>query len=75
MEFLVSVCEFLVDQKRFWYTKKKFGRPKIPWDWTIFFWSTKINDKKTEQLVDQETDQNHMDGTVVSRNSSELVYP
>ena len=29
----------------------------------IFFWSTKINEKKTEQLVDQETDQNHMDGT------------
>ena len=60
----------LVDQKKFWYTKKKFGRPKIPrdwpkipWDWTIFFWSTKKNEKKTGQLVDQETDQNHMDGT------------
>ena len=62
----------LVDQKKFWCTKKKFGRPKIPrdwpkipWDWTIFFWSTKKNEKKTGQLVDQETDQNHMDGTHV----------
>ena len=60
----------LVDQKKFWYTKKKFGGPKIPrhrpkisWDWTIIFWSAKKNEKKTGQLVDQETDQNHMDGT------------
>ena len=64
----------LVNQKKFWYTKKKFGRPKIPrdwpkipWDWTIFFWSTKKNEKKTGQLVDQETDQNHMDGTMVDQ--------
>ena len=32
-----------------------------------FFWSTKKNEKKTEQLVDQETDQNHMDGTLVDQ--------
>ena len=39
---------FLVDQISFWYTKIFFGRPKIhrdwpkiPWNWTIFFWSTK----------------------------------
>ena len=28
-------------------------------------WSTKKNEKKTGQLVDQETDQNHMDRTTV----------
>ena len=28
-----------------------------------FFWSTKKNEKKTGQLVDQETIQNHRDGT------------
>ena len=62
----------LVDQKKFWYTKKKFGRPKIPrdwpkipWDWTIFFLVDQKNEEKTGQLVDQETDQNHMDGTSV----------
>ena len=90
MEFLVSLWEFLVnqkkiwlykkffgipkknlvDQKKFWYTKNKFSGPKIPrdcpkipWDWTIFFGRPKKNEKKTGQLVDQETDQNHMDGT------------
>ena len=31
----------------------------------IFLWSTKKNEKQTGQLVDQETDQNHMDGTLV----------
>ena len=30
----------------------------------IFFGRPKKNEKKTEQLVDQETDQNHMDGTI-----------
>ena len=77
-EFLVSLWEFLVDQISFWYTKIFFGRPnsflvnqtfpetdqKFPKTGQFFFVNQK-NEKKTEQLVDQETDQNHMDGTMV----------
>ena len=33
----------------------------------FFLWLTKKNEKKTGQLVDQETDQNHMDGTDILR--------
>ena len=65
-KFLFGIPKnFLVDQ--FFFGRPKIPRdwPKIPWDWTIFFWSTKKNEKKTGQLVDQETDQNHMDGTQV----------
>ena len=47
----------LVDQK-FPETDQKF-----PETGQFFVWSTKKNEKKTGQLVDQETDQNHMDGT------------
>ena len=47
----------LVDQK-FPETDQKF-----PETGQFFYWLTKKNDKKTVQLVDQETDQNHMDGT------------
>ena len=53
-EFLVSLWIFFgqalifwYTNKKFWYTKKNLGGPKkirawpkIPWDWTIFFWST-----------------------------------
>ena len=76
---MVSLWEFLVDPISFWCTKIFFGRPnfflvyqkfpetdqKFPETGQFFYWSTKKNDKKTEQLVDQETDQNHMDGTKV----------
>ena len=58
-EFLVSLWIFFgqalifwYTKKKFWCTKKKFGRPKkirawpkIPWDWTNFFWSTKKREK------------------------------
>ena len=47
----------LVDQK-FSETDQKF-----PETGQLFFWATKKNEKKTGQLVHQETDQNHMDGT------------
>ena len=57
--FLVDQKKNLVDQK-FPETDQKF--PEIG---QFFFWSTKIDEKKTEQLVDQETDQNHMDGTYI----------
>ena len=50
----------LVDQK-FSETDQKF-----PETGQLFFWATKKNEKKTGQLVDQETDQNHMDGTNIS---------
>ena len=43
---------FLVDQK-------------FPETGQFFYWSTKKNEKKTEQLVDQVTDQNHMDGAFI----------
>ena len=49
----------LVDQK-FSETDQKF-----PETGQLFFWATKKNEKKTGQLVHQETDQNHMDGTSV----------
>ena len=66
-KFLFGIPKlFLVDQIFFGLPKIPRDCPKIPWDWTIFFWSTKKNEKKTGQLVDQETDQNHMDGTLVS---------
>ena len=48
----------LVDQK-FSETDQKF-----PETGQLFFWATKKNEKKTGQLVHQETDQNHMDGTL-----------
>ena len=38
--------------------------PKFPETGQLFFWVTKKNEKKTGQLVHQETDQNHMDGTI-----------
>ena len=47
---------FLVNQKPFSHV---FGRPI----YQIYFWLTKKNEKQTGQLVDQEIDQNHMDGT------------
>ena len=50
---------FLVDQK-FPETDQKF-----PETGQFFFGRPKKNEKKTRQLVDQETDQNHMDGTLV----------
>ena len=52
---------FLVDQifQNFPETDEKF-----PETGQFFLWSTKKNEKKTGQLVDQETDQNHMDGTI-----------
>ena len=63
---------FWYTKKKFWYTKKKLGGPKksepdqkFPETEQIFFWSTKKREKQTGQLVDQETDQNHMDGTKV----------
>ena len=76
-EFLVSLWEFLVDQISFWYTKIFFGRPnfflvyqkfpetdqKFSETGNFFFGRPKKNEKKTGQLVYQETDQNHMDGT------------
>ena len=49
----------MVDQK-FPETDQKF-----PETGQFFVWSTKKNEKKTGQLVYQETDQNHMDGTIV----------
>ena len=80
-EFLVSLWEFLVYQKKFWSIKKKFGiskrnlvdqkfpqtDQKFPETGQIVFWLTKKNEKKTGQLVDQESDQNHMDGTTASK--------
>ena len=68
---------FLVHQVSFWYTKISFqytkkSEPdkknsetdqKFPETEQIFFWSTKKSEKQTGQLVDQEIDQNHMDGT------------
>ena len=76
-EIFGQALNFLVDQISFWYTKiffcytkiffaqpNFFGRPK---KWEIGFWSTKKkigrpkNVKLTGQLVDQETDQKHMD--------------
>ena len=74
---MVSPWEFLVDQKKYWLIKKNVGIPKrnlvdqkfpetdqkFPETGQFFLWSTKKNEKKTGQLVDQETDQNHMDGT------------
>ena len=47
------------------WTKKFKSEQKRSETGQIFFWSTKQNEKKTEQLVDQETDQNHMDRTIV----------
>ena len=46
---------------------KKFSETdqKFPETGQLFFWATKKNEKKTGQLVHQETDQNHMDGTMV----------
>ena len=38
---------------------------KFPETGQFFFGRPKKNEKKTGQLVDQETDQNHMDGTIV----------
>ena len=78
-EFLVSLWNFLVDQISFWYTKIFFGRTiffwvdqkfpetdqKFPETGQFFFGRPKKNEKKTGQLVDQETDQNHMDRTIV----------
>ena len=56
----------MVDQK-FPETDQKFPETdqKFPETGQLFFWSTKKNEKKTGQLVDQETDQNHMDRTTV----------
>ena len=48
----------MVDQK-FPETDQKFSETE-----QYLFWLTKKNEKKTGQLVDQETDQNHMDGTI-----------
>ena len=70
---------FLVDQISVWYTKISFqytkkSEPdqknsetdqKYPETEQIFFWSTKKSEKQTGQLVDQETDQTHMDGTII----------
>ena len=41
------------------------------WDGSIFFWSTKKNEKLTGQLVGQGTDQNQMDVTndIINLNS------
>ena len=50
----------MVDQK-FPETDQKFSETG-----QFFVWLTKKNKKKTGQLVDQETDQNHMDGTIES---------
>ena len=58
----------LVDQK-FPETDQKF-----PETGQFFVWSTKKNEKKTGQLVDQETDQNHMDGTFDTCWVKELIF-
>ena len=50
---------FLVNQK-FPETDQKF-----PETGQFFFGRPKKKEKKTGQLVDQETDQNHMDGTFI----------
>ena len=63
---LSSLREFLVDQKNQSLTKKNQRLTKNFLRLDNFFWSTKKNEKKTRQLVDQETDQNHMDGTFVN---------
>ena len=57
----------MVDQK-FPETDQKF-----PETGQFFFWSTKKNEKKTGQLVHQETDQNHMDGTIEKRYHKENI--
>ena len=76
--FLVDQKKFVQSQGIFGQALIFFGRPnfflvyqkfpetdqKFPETGQFFFWSTKKNEKKTEQLVDQETDQNHMDGTI-----------
>ena len=86
-EFLVSLWEFLVHQKEIWLTKKNFGTPKrnlvdqkfpetdqkFPETGQFFFGRPKKNEKKTRQLVDQETDQNHMDVPSIPRLSSILL--
>merc|ERR1712051_618964 len=54
----------LVYQKEIWLTKNSLRLTKNSLRLDKFFWSTKKNEKKTRQLVDQETDQNHMDGTI-----------
>ena len=54
----------LVHQKEIWWTKNSQRLTKNSLRLDNFFWSTKKNEKKTGQLVDQETDQNHMDGTI-----------
>ena len=53
----------LVYQKEIWLTKNSQRLTKNSLRLDNFFWSTKKNEKKTGQLVNQETDQNHMDGT------------
>ena len=55
--------KILVHQKEIWSTKNSQRLTKNSLRLDNFFWSTKKNEKKTGQLVDQETDQNHMDGT------------
>ena len=55
--------KILMYQKEIWLTKNSQRLTKNSLRLDNFFWSTKKNEKKTGQLVDQETDQNHMDGT------------
>ena len=78
LNFFCQALIFWYTKKKFWYNKKKFGRPKnaepdqkFPETEQIFFWSTKKSEKQTGQLVDQETDQNHMDGTFRSTKKNE----
>ena len=70
--FLVDQKKFVQPQGIFGQSLGIFGRPnfflvyqKFPETGQFIFGRTKKNEKKTEQLVDQETDQNHMDGTIV----------
>ena len=66
-KFLFGVPKFLFSiPKNQSLTKKNSETDqKFPETEQIFFWSTKKSEKQTGQLVDQETDQNHMDGTII----------
>merc|ERR1712051_38436 len=62
-KFLFGIKKnFLVDQIFFWSTKNSQRLTKNFLRLNNFFLVDQKNEKKTEQLVNQETDQNHMDG-------------
>ena len=55
------------------WTKNSREWTKISESGQIFFCFTKKIEKQTGQLVDQETDQNHMEGTLVSSPTSKVT--